>query len=274
MIAPARQSVLGVGISATSYAQVCEYCARWVEQARASSASPSRYICVADVRSIMTARSDSRFRRMLNSSDLTTPDGMPVVWAMRSFGKRAQARVYGPTLMLALCEQAASRGHRVFLYGARHETLQMLRTNLLAKLPKLEIAGMYGPPFRPLTPGEDREVTARIRASGAELLFVGISTPKQEAWMSAHLESLPGVVMLGVGAAFDFHAGRVRQAPGWMQRNGLEWFHRLMMEPRRLWRRYLLQTPLFLPLWFLQFAGLLRFPRVAPERDGVSGGNF
>jgi N-acetylglucosaminyldiphosphoundecaprenol N-acetyl-beta-D-mannosaminyltransferase len=117
---------------------------------------------------------------------------------------------------------------------------------------------MYSPPFRPLTPDEDSEVIRRIQASGADLVLVGISTPKQENWMSAHRSTLPGVVMLGVGAAFDFHAGRISQAPAWMQRNGLEWFYRLLMEPRRLWRRYLLQTPLFLPLWFLQRAGLLR----------------
>ena len=259
--APEKQTVLGVGISATSYKEVCALCSEWIDQARdrmsKAEASPGRYVCVTSVHGIMTARSDASLREILNHADLATPDGMPVVWAMRSFGRTRQARVYGPTLMLALCEQAAGRGHRVFLYGARQETLALLRDNLLSRHPALNIVGMYSPPFRPLTDEEDAEITQTIRASDADIVFVGISTPKQERWMSAHRAALPGVVMFGVGAAFDFHAGRVSQAPAWMQRNGLEWFYRLLMEPRRLWRRYLLETPLFLPLWFLQRAGLL-----------------
>jgi N-acetylglucosaminyldiphosphoundecaprenol N-acetyl-beta-D-mannosaminyltransferase len=234
-------------------------CRNWVQQARLRKPdiTSGRYVCVTSVHGIMTARSDHAFRRILNQADLATPDGMPVVWALRSFGCRRQQRVYGPRLMLALCEQAARLSHRVFLYGTRPETLEVLHRNLLAQFPTLAITGMYAPPFRPLTPEEDREVIARILASGAELVFVGISTPKQEYWMAAHKAVLPGRVMLGVGAAFDFHAGQVRQAPSWMQRNGLEWFYRLLMEPQRLWRRYLFHTPVFLPLWFLQLAGIL-----------------
>jgi N-acetylglucosaminyldiphosphoundecaprenol N-acetyl-beta-D-mannosaminyltransferase len=259
---PEKKPVLGVGISATSYEEVCALGREWIEQARASKkhgrAPRARYVCVTSVHGIMTSRSDRSFRRILNEADLVTPDGMPVVWAMRSFGQRQQARVYGPTLMVKLCEQAARMGHRIFLYGARPETLEKLHSNLLERFPGLPLAGMYAPPFRPLTPEEDAQVIETIQASAADLVFVGISTPKQENWMAAHLATLPGVVLLGVGAAFDFHAGSVSQAPAWMQRNGLEWFYRLLMEPRRLWRRYLLETPLFLPLWFLQRAGLLR----------------
>jgi N-acetylglucosaminyldiphosphoundecaprenol N-acetyl-beta-D-mannosaminyltransferase len=261
MSVPEKQAVLGVGISATSYEEVCALCSEWIDQARerksGANARPGRYVCVTSVHGIMTARSDAALRGIFNQADLATPDGMPVVWAMRSFGRRSQARVYGPTLMLALCEQAAGRGHRIFLYGARPETLSLLRDNLLSLHPALKIVGTYAPPFRPLTGEEDAEVTRTIRMSDADIVFVGISTPKQEKWMSAHQAALPGVVMFGVGAAFDFHAGRVSQAPAWMQRNGLEWFYRLLMEPRRLWRRYLLDTPLFVPLWFLQRAGLL-----------------
>ena len=257
-----KQGVLGVSVSVTSYDEVCALCDRWIQQKERTDQfrQPGRYICVTSVHGIMTARSNAAFRRILNQADLVTPDGMPVVWAMRSFGCSRQPRVYGPTLMLALCEQAARRRHRVFLYGTRPGTLKALRRNLLARFPELKIAGTYAPPFRQLTPAEDAQVTRRIRASEADLVFVGISTPKQEAWMSAHAAALPGVVMLGVGAAFDFHAGRLRQAPQWMQRNGLEWLYRLSMEPRRLWRRYLLHTPLFLPLWFMQLAGMLRDP--------------
>ncbi len=256
-----KQLVLGVAINTTTYQQVVACCAEWIKEAREarlqSLSARTRYICVTSVHGIMTARTDSAFRRMLNEADIATPDGMPVVWALRSFGHRGQSRVYGPTLTLELCKNAAQNGHRIFLYGGRPETLDVLRANLLARFPELRIVGSFAPPFRPLTPEEDAEVTGLITASAADLVFVGISTPKQEAWMSAHRQKLPGVIMIGVGAAFDFHAGRVSQAPPWMQRNGLEWFYRLLMEPKRLWRRYLLETPLFLPLWGLQLVGLL-----------------
>jgi N-acetylglucosaminyldiphosphoundecaprenol N-acetyl-beta-D-mannosaminyltransferase len=260
MRAPEKQAVLGVGISATHYDEVCGLAREWIQQARETHRvpGPGRYVCVTSVHGIMTARSDRAFRHILNEADVATPDGMPVVWAMRSFGRTQQSRVYGPTLMLKMCEQAATLGHRIFLYGARPDTLEKLRHKLVKRFPTLQIAGMYSPPFRLLTPEEDAVMTQRIRASGAALVLVGISTPKQENWMFAHRTTLPGVVMLGVGAAFDFHAGRISQAPPWMQRNGLEWLYRLLMEPRRLWRRYLLETPLFLPLWFLQLFGLLR----------------
>ncbi len=201
----------------------------------------------------MTARKDREFREILNSSEIATPDGMPLVWALRSFGVRGQQRVYGPELMLRLCEDAARRGHRVFLYGGREESLEELASRLTAKSPGLAIVGAYSPPFRALTPEEDDAAVSRILASGADIVFVGISTPKQERWMHAHRESLPGVVMVGVGAAFDFHSGRVRQAPAWMRDRGLEWFFRLTMEPLRLWRRYLLVTPRFLPLWAMEW---------------------
>ncbi|HUJ23120.1 MAG TPA: WecB/TagA/CpsF family glycosyltransferase [Bryobacteraceae bacterium] len=276
MTALKKQRVLGVGVTATSYSEVCALSNQWIQQSRepdgGQAPQAGRYICVTSVHGIMAARSNPVFRRILNEADLVTPDGMPVVWAMRSFGCRAQTRVYGPTLMLALCAQAERRRHRIFLYGARRDTLQALQRNLLVRFPDLQIVGWYAPPFRPLTRQEDARVTGRVRASKAELVFVGISTPKQEAWMSAHKATLPGVVMLGVGAAFDFHSGRVRQAPAWMQRSGLEWFYRLLMEPRRLWRRYLLQTPLFLPLWWLQLSAMLwdRYrQRNSPVADGA-----
>lgn len=265
---PPKQTVLGIGVSATSYGEACWLTRSWIEKGRQHKdfqQLQGRYVCVTSVHGIMTSRSDPFFRRILNEADLVTPDGMPVVWAMRSFGSRRQSRVYGPTLMLALCEQAAYLGHRVFLYGAVPETLDLLTRNLQDRFPGLNIAGAYAPPFRPLTAEEDAAVIRMIRESGAEIVFVGISTPKQERWMSAHKSVLPGLVMFGVGAAFDFHAGRLSQAPAWMQRHGLEWFYRLLMEPRRLWKRYLLETPLFLPLWFLQLTGLLRDGGEAPS---------
>jgi N-acetylglucosaminyldiphosphoundecaprenol N-acetyl-beta-D-mannosaminyltransferase len=136
------------------------------------------------------------------------------------------------------------------------ETLTALTRRLCELYPGLQVAGSYSPPFRPLTPDEEMDVRNRIAASGADILFVGLSTPKQEKWMRAHRESIPGLTMIGVGAAFDFHAGKTKQAPGWMQRNGLEWLFRLLVEPARLWRRYVLVTPRFLPLWFWQVLAL------------------
>ncbi|MDP9171069.1 MAG: WecB/TagA/CpsF family glycosyltransferase [Acidobacteriota bacterium] len=247
---PAKQDVLGVRISATSYNEVAATCAAWI--ASKEPHDPAHYICVTSVHGVMEARRDLGIRSILNRADIATPDGMPLVWALRSFGLPEQQRVYGPTLMLALCEQAMRLGHRVFLYGGRPETLDALRTNLLTRFPGLILAGSYSPPFRELNDNEESEVRRMIRDAAPDLLFVGISTPKQERWMASHQDAFAGVVMVGVGAAFDFHAGRVKQAPAWMQRNGLEWFFRLTCEPVRLWKRYVLLTPRFLPLWAMQ----------------------
>jgi N-acetylglucosaminyldiphosphoundecaprenol N-acetyl-beta-D-mannosaminyltransferase len=209
----------------------------------------------------MTARQNPFVKAILNSADIATPDGMPVVWALRSFGLPDQERVYGPTLMIRLCEQAAAHQHRVFLYGGTDETLATLEKNLKERCPGLKIVGKYSPPFRPLTIAEDLQVRKSISAADADLIFVGISTPKQEMWMWEHRFDFRGSVMVGVGAAFDFHAGKVSQAPPWMQRSGLEWFFRLTREPKRLWKRYVLVTPLFLPLWALQKLRVLTFER-------------
>lgn len=207
---------------------------------------------MTSVHGIILGKDDPTFAEILTSADITTPDGMPVVWAMRSFGCPGQQRVYGPTLMLHLCQSAAQHGHRIYLYGGRPEVLPRLEQRLREQFPALEIVGRHSPPFRPLTPAEDEGVQQEIRQSGADLLFIGISTPKQERWMFEHRQNFPGVTMIGVGAAFDFHAGCTPQAPGWMQRLGLEWFFRLSTEPGRLWRRYLLVTPRFIPLWLVQ----------------------
>ena len=249
---PQKQLVVSVEISTTSYEEVVDLCGRWAAERKSSAQAQGHYICVTSVHGIMLAKKDPEVAHYLNEADIATPDGMPVVWALRSFGYRNQQRVYGPTLMLEICRGAAATGHRVFLYGARDETLLVLKRKLTERFPGLQIAGMYSPPFRDLTQHEEKNVQQRIRESDADIVFVGISTPKQERWMYEHRNSLPGVTLIGVGAAFDFHAGRFRQAPAWMQRNGLEWLFRLITEPRRLWRRYLLTTPLFLPLWAKQ----------------------
>lgn len=265
---PAKTSVLGVGISQADYGEILRLCREWIEHKHAwqsnnplaNDAPPARYAAILTVHSVMTAFFDPAYRAVLNQATLGTSDGMPLVWAARSFGVRGQQRVYGPDLMLALCSQAQLLGHRIFLYGGRDETLPVLCSRLLARFPKLQIAGAYSPPFRPLTQQEDAHCIQQIRSSGADLIFCGIGVPKQERWMAEHRHKLPGCVLLGVGAAFDFHAGRIKQAPAWMQKSGLEWLFRLQMEPGRLWRRYVFLNPLFLALWALQWVGLLPEP--------------
>ncbi len=265
---PAKQCVLGVHVSATSYDEVALVCQNWIEQARQERVSASRrnaaprgrYVCVTSVHGVITAVNDPSFRSILNGADIATPDGMPLVWAMRSFGLRGQTRVYGPDLTLKLCEQAVRCGHRVFLYGGREETLQALMDSLLELFPDIRIAGMHATPFRPLTPEEDDACVRMIQEAETDLLLVGLSTPKQDRWMADHVAKFRGIVMIGVGAAFDFHAGRVKQAPRWIQQAGLEWFFRLLMEPRRLWKRYFTIVPLFLPMWAMQKLGILKYP--------------
>jgi len=259
----AKMPVLGVGVNPTSYQEVESLCRTWIRGETGSSQNQpprARYICVTSVHGIVTAFRNAEFREILNRADIVTPDGMPVVWALRSFGARQQKRVYGPTLMLKLCRQAAREGQRVFLYGGRPESVDQLTANLKALVPGVTIAGSYSPPFRPLTEAEDGDCVEMIRRADTQLLFVGIGAPKQERWMAEHCPVLPGVVMVGVGAAFDFHAGCSRQAPEWMQKAGLEWFFRLCSDPARLWKRYILETPLFLPLWAMQKLGILRYP--------------
>jgi N-acetylglucosaminyldiphosphoundecaprenol N-acetyl-beta-D-mannosaminyltransferase len=247
---PEKINVTGTRVSMTSYEQVVRLCGEW---AHSKLIGRSRYICVTSVHGIIASRDNRELARALDEADVVTPDGMPVVWAMRSFGVKQQQRVYGPTLMLHLCEAAARDGLRIFLYGALPGTLIDLGRRLCERFPGLQITGCYSPPFRPLTEEEELDVRAKVEASGADILFVGLSTPKQEKWMRAHRDILAGLTMIGVGAAFDIHAGRIRQAPGWMQKNGLEWLFRLLVEPARLWRRYVLVTPRFLPLWFWQW---------------------
>lgn len=262
-----RQIVVGVGVSAISYKDTANTIREWVGEQREIPSRPARYVCVTSVHGIVTAREDSNFREILNNADIVTPDGMPIVWAMRSFGIRNQDRVYGPDLMLILCQQAADLGHRIFLYGARPETLENVKASFLKQCPGLQIVGTISPPYRPLTFDEDLTFVRQIQESRADIIFVGLSTPKQEQWMQTHCLSLSGTILVGVGAAFDFHAGRIRQAPHWIRRAGFEWLFRLLMEPRRLWKRYLLTTPRFLPLWALQKAGFLRY---APLRESAT----
>jgi N-acetylglucosaminyldiphosphoundecaprenol N-acetyl-beta-D-mannosaminyltransferase len=208
-------------------------------------------LCAASVNNVMEARDSRDFLRIMNEADLVTPDGMPLVWGLRMLGAREATRVYGPDLTPAVLRAAERAGVPVGFYGSSPGTLERLFTVVRWRYPALEIAYAFAPPFRPLAPAEDAAVVSGIRDSGARILFIGLSTPKQELWMAAHRGSVPAV-MLGVGAAFDFLAGVKPQAPAWMQNSGLEWLFRLCTEPRRLWWRYLKHNPRFAALFAWQ----------------------
>lgn len=241
------RKILGMRVDATSYDDATRRVLTW---ARAGEA---RYVCVATVHMVMEAHDSSEFQDIVNRASLVTPDGMPLAWGLRALGVGGAPRVYGPTLTLHVCEAAAREGVPIALYGGTPESLEAFAGVLRSRYPGLDLACLIAPPFRPLTPEEDERYTEQIRASGARIVFVGIGCPKQERWMAAHTAQLPAV-LLGVGAAFDFHSGRVRQAPGVMQNLGLEWLFRLVMEPRRLWKRYAKHNPRFVGLFLRQLA--------------------
>ena len=204
------------------------------------------YVTVTGVHGVMECRSDPELLAIHNSALLCVPDGMPMVWSSHRAGAAWVRRVYGPDLMLAVLAEAAGAGWGSYLYGGAPGVPEQLAEELSRRFPGLRITGWFSPPFRAPSDAENATVVAEISASGARLVWVGLSTPKQERWMASVAAQLPGVVLLGVGAAFDFHTGRVRQAPSWMQARGLEWLFRLIVEPRRLWRRYLKNNPAFL----------------------------
>lgn len=210
-----------------------------------ASTREQHYVCVTGVHGVMESQRDPELLRIHNASGLTTPDGMPMVWAGHRAGASWMTRVYGPDLMLALCARAAELGWTSFFYGGRPGVPEQLVERLTTRFPDLRIVGTYSPPFRPMTPDEDEELVARINTAAPDLVWVGLSTPKQERWMDGHVGRIEAPALLGVGAAFDIHAGTLAQAPPWAQRNGLEWLYRLYREPRRLWRRYLYNNPRF-----------------------------
>ncbi|MBW4664749.1 MAG: WecB/TagA/CpsF family glycosyltransferase [Chroococcus sp. CMT-3BRIN-NPC107] len=237
--------ILATQVHATSYKDATSRMAIWAKN------KTSCYIVAANVHVVMTAYWRSHYQQIINKAALVTPDGMPLVWALRLLGVSKQPRVYGPNLMLALCEKAATESLSIYLYGGTEIMLAKLQTNLQQRFPTLAISGTYSPPFRVLTPEEENADVNRIHASGAAIVLVGLGCPKQEEWM-ARQHGLLQAVMVGVGAAFSFHSGEVSQSPRWMMNLGLEWLYRFAMEPRRLWRRYLVNNPAFLVLFGLQ----------------------
>lgn len=235
----ARVDVLGVKVSAVDMPMALDTIRSWMDT------GARHYVCVTGVHGVMESQADPGLLEIHNRSGLTTPDGMPMVWAGKAAGAHWMDRVYGPDLMLAVLAEAERQGWSSFFYGGAPEVPELLVERLTRRFPDLEVAGTYSPPFRALTEEEVVGVVERIDASGADLVWVGLSTPKQERFMAEVRPHLRAPVLFGVGAAFDFHAGRMRQAPGWMQRSGLEWLYRLVREPRRLWRRYLTNNPRF-----------------------------
>ena len=249
----ARVNILGVGIHTLSLPEVLDRLEQAIQHLQRS------YVCVANVHTIMECQSDPSFRQVNNEALLVVPDGMPLVWVARLRGHKSVQRVYGPDLMLALCELSAQKGYRNFFYGGSPATLERLTQHLSEKFPGLSIAGTDSPPFRPLTPEEETQAMARINEAAPDVVWVCLGAPKQEKWIYQHRNCLQAPLLIGVGAAFNFHAGTVAQAPPWMQKRGLEWVFRLFQEPRRLWRRYLLLNPLFICYLALQWLKLKRF---------------
>ena len=248
-----RVNVLGVGISVLNLPSAVDAIAGAVRERRKG------YICVRDAHGVMLAQRDATFRRILNEAFLCTPDGMPMVWMGKLHGHREMSRVYGPDLMLEVCAWSEKNSCRHFLFGGVPGVAEELRDRLTARFPKLQVVGCYTPPFRPLNAEEEKDLSEMIRVAQPDILWVGLSTPKQEKFMVEFLPKLDVTLMIGVGAAFDFHAGRVRQAPRWMQRSGLEWLFRVACEPRRLGKRYLKNNPLFAMKIAGQLSGLKKY---------------
>jgi N-acetylglucosaminyldiphosphoundecaprenol N-acetyl-beta-D-mannosaminyltransferase len=240
--------VLGIPLGVTDYEEVLN----WMEAVIA--AGGRGYVTAAAVNLVMSAREDPDVLAAVLGATLAVPDGQPLVWALRLLGHSGATRVYGPDLMAHFCARAARSGIPMYLYGGRTEdALELLRSRLCERFPGLRIVGGFSPPFRTLTDEEQERVIADIDDSGAAVVWVGIGQPKQELWMGVMRPRLRAPLLVGVGAAFDFHAGLVSQAPGWMQRIGLEWVYRLSREPRRLWRRYARYNPLFLAEFLGQY---------------------
>lgn len=250
----AHADVLGVEVSAINLQWAVEMANQWIAKKNHG------YICVTGVHGVMEAQSDPAFRRILNHAFLNTPDGMPLTWIGHFQGFQEMNRVYGPDFMTAMCRLSVERGYRNFLYGGKPGAAKLLGETLQKKFPGLQIVGTYTPPFRDLTPEEEQQFLVQVHKSKPDILWVGLSTPKQERFMAQYLDRLQVPLLVGVGAAFDYLTGRIRDCPEWMKRAGMQWLHRLMQDPRRLWKRYLRNNPAF--LWHIawQMSGLREYP--------------
>jgi N-acetylglucosaminyldiphosphoundecaprenol N-acetyl-beta-D-mannosaminyltransferase len=246
--------VLGVRINALQIPDVVRQIERWI-----ALDVHGRYICASNVHSLIESRRRPSFKNVLNSADLTVPDGMPLIWLGRLWGHILKRRVYGPDLVLEFCRSTTTKDYKHFFYGGSPGVVAGLAKELKNRFPTINIAGSYSPPFRPLSPEEDASEVSMINCAAPDVLWVGLGCPKQEVWMYEHRERLSARVMVGVGQAFAIHAGQAQQAPVWLREHGLEWLFRLLIEPGRLWKRYLVYSPQFLCLLFLEALRLKKF---------------
>ncbi|MBX6388517.1 MAG: WecB/TagA/CpsF family glycosyltransferase [Frankia sp.] len=244
---PVRYDVLGVHVSAIDRAGAVALIGDWIARRE------RKYVCATGVHGVMESQRDPALREIHNRSGLTAPDGMPLVWCARYARMTQTGHVRGPDLMLDVLAAAEKKGWTSYFYGGREGVPELLVNRLRETMPNLAVVGTHSPPFRPLTEAEDEAIVAEINSLAPDLVWVGLSTPKQERWMAEHRDRLDAPVLLGVGAAFDMHAGLVKRAPSWLHNTGLEWVYRLIQEPRRLWRRYFRNNPAFV-------AGVLRHP--------------
>jgi N-acetylglucosaminyldiphosphoundecaprenol N-acetyl-beta-D-mannosaminyltransferase len=250
-----------VRVNSVQIPEVVAHMSRWITQRKAC-----RYIAVTGMHGTIEAQRDANFKQVLADADLVVPDGMPLVWIARLRGKPLRRRVYGPELMLTFCKESVATGCRHFLFGgeaglfgAEPGVPEQLAQFLRKECPGICIVGTYSPPFLPATAEEDAAIIEMINRATPDVLWVGLGTPKQEKWMHQHRSKVRVPVMVGVGAAFDMLSARKKQAPVWMRENGFEWLFRLLQEPRRLWKRYLLGGSRFAFLVVLQLLGLRRF---------------
>lgn len=258
MIDRGRHSICGVNVNAMDYECAVQHIVSAAKLGKPCSVS------ALAVHGVMTGYLDPEHRRRLNGLDLVLPDGQPVRWGLNLLYKtRLADRVYGPNLTLRTAEAAAKHKLPIYLYGSKLEVLEKFASNLKRKYPGLMIAGMEPSKFRKLSSEEKQEVAVRIKESGAKIVFVGLGCPRQEVWAYEYRELL-SMPLLAVGAAFDFHAGTLKQAPSWMQQRGLEWLYRFIQEPKRLWQRYMILNPLYVFTLFTQFTGLRKLAALMP----------
>lgn len=242
-----RIYVLGVGVNVTNMAEALSTITGWIEQGL------RKYVCVRDVHGVMACQKDERLKRIHNASGLTVPDGMPLVWIGQLHGFKSMGRVYGPELMQEICRISLSKGYTHFLYGGNIGVVELLKKKLEERFPGIRIVGTFTPPFRLLNENEEAALKEKVDRLKPDLFWVGLSTPKQEHFMAEHINNLDTKVMIGVGAAFDIHAGLIKDAPIFFKKTGMQWLYRLYQEPTRLWRRYFYNNPVFLYRIIKQF---------------------
>lgn len=259
-------NLLGVRVSAIDLRSAVDLSDQWIKSSRGHG-----YICATGVHGVMEAHRDPEVRQSLNHALMNVADGMPLSWVGHLQGFRNMDRVFGPDLMLAMCRLSVERGYRNFLYGGKPGVAELLGDTLKRKMPGLQVVGTYTPPFRRLTPDEESDVLDRVRESRPDIIWVGLSTPKQEQFMARYVDYLQVPLMFGVGAAFDFHTGAIRDCSPWIKRAGFQWLHRLMQDPKRLWKRYVRNNPAF--LWHTAMQ-LLRFQNYPSELKTASAGSL